>query len=97
MCIDFTMEPLDCGPFYHGYGENCSDTHLTIGMWKLPLVDFNGNKVEIRFYITKGNGVLLLGNEVLSKSDIINTKGAQRKTENYERISTWFHVRTTSS
>ena len=76
--IDFELEPLDCEPFYHGYGENCSDAKLTIGVWQLPLVDLNGNKMDIPFYNTKGSGILLLGNELLSKSDILNTQNRMR-------------------
>ena len=78
MGIDFELEPLDCEPFYHGYGENCSDARLTIGVWRLPLDDLNRNKIDIPFYITKGSGILLLGNEVLSKSGILNTQHRMR-------------------
>ncbi len=34
--IHFDLEPLDCDPFYRGYGMKCSEAKLTIGIWKLP-------------------------------------------------------------
>jgi len=46
----------------------CSDAQLTIGIWDLPVVDMEGTVVKIPFYITRGDGVLLLGNEILHKS-----------------------------
>ena len=78
MGIDFELEPLDCEPFYHGYGEKCSDAELRIGVRRLPLDDLNGNKIDIPFYITKGSVISLLGNELLSKSDILNTQNRMR-------------------
>jgi hypothetical protein len=65
---------LDCAPFYHGYGEACSDSRLTIGIWNLPLVDLNGVEFRIPFYVFLGSGPLLLGNSVLRNSRIDGTK-----------------------
>ena len=48
---------------------HCSKAELTIGMWYLKTKDIAGNKIEIQFYITKGDGVLLLGNQFCSKGD----------------------------
>ena len=64
--IDFEIRPLDCEPFYHGYGMKCSEAQLVVGICKLPITDLNGVKASITFYITKGDGFLLLGNSILS-------------------------------
>ena len=72
--IRFKLEPLDCDPFLHGYGETCSDARVTICIWKLPFRDKRRTEVSIRFYIVPGDGIILFGNEVCSKSDILGTK-----------------------
>ena len=72
--IDFKLKPLDCDPFLHGYGEECSDARPTIGVWKMPVTDRDGNTAFIRFYMVTGAGVLLLGNEICRKSDVLGTK-----------------------
>ena len=74
MGIDFKLEPLDCQPFWHGYGEKCSDSQLTIGIWRMPITDVNGTQVLIPFYITPGYGILLLGNEICHKSNIMGSE-----------------------
>jgi hypothetical protein len=61
---------LDCPPFYHGYGEECSNARLTIGIWNLPLCDLNGQLFQIHFYVFQGSGLLLLGNSVLHHSHV---------------------------
>ena len=71
MGIEFQLEKLDCQPFYHGFGESCSDAQLTFAIWKLPLIDIYGTSLEIPFYITQGSGLLLLENNVTSKPDIL--------------------------
>jgi hypothetical protein len=43
------LSPLDCEPFFHGYGTECSDAPLTIGIWYLSLVDLNGNLFKLPF------------------------------------------------
>jgi hypothetical protein len=68
--IPVQLSALDYAPFYHGYGEACSDARLTIGIWNLPLVDLNGLEFRIPFYIFQGSGPLLLGNSVLRHSRI---------------------------
>lgn len=68
--INFQVEELDCEPFMHGYGEKCSDARITIGIWSLPLTDPSGKSFMIPFYVTKGDGVLLLGNNVLQNAVI---------------------------
>ena len=35
--IPVKLAPLDRPPFYHGYGGECSNARLTIGIWNLPL------------------------------------------------------------
>ena len=67
MGVDFRLDPQDFEPFYHGYGENCSDETLTIGILRLPAIGLKVNKVEFPFYVTKVTGIVLLGNNVLSK------------------------------
>ena len=47
------FRPLDCEPFLHGYGKNCSDAQPTIGVWDLPLIDLSGTHVQIPLYVTK--------------------------------------------
>ncbi len=51
--IHFDLEPLDCDPFYHGYGMKCSEAKLTIGVWTLPLADLHGTRFELPFYPSK--------------------------------------------
>jgi len=72
MGIDFILEDLDCQPFLHGYWENCYDAELFIGIWYLPIKTLCRKGIRIKFYITKGNGLLLLGNEILHKSNLLN-------------------------
>lgn len=60
--IPLDLEPLDCDPFYHVYGMNCSGAKLTIGIWKLPLVDLDRTQFKLPFYLVKGDGYLLVGN-----------------------------------
>jgi hypothetical protein len=72
--IPVHLSALDCAPFYHGYGEACSDARLTIGIWNLPLVDLNGVEFRIPFYVFLGSGPLLLGNSVLRNSRIDGPK-----------------------
>lgn len=72
--IPVHLTALDCAPFYHGYGEACSDARLTIGIWNLPLVDLNGVEFRIPFYVFLGSGPLLLGNSVLRYSRIDGPK-----------------------
>jgi hypothetical protein len=64
------LSPLDCEPFFHGYGTECSDARLTIGIWYLSLVDLNGNLFKLPFYIVQGPGPLLVGNSILRHSEI---------------------------
>ncbi len=39
--IRFELENLDCEPFYHGYGMNCSKAKITIGVWRLLCLKAN--------------------------------------------------------
>ena len=56
---------MDCEPFLHGYGKDCGDAEVTIGIWDLPVTDMSGTEAKIPFYVTRGDGFLLLGNEIL--------------------------------
>jgi len=51
MDIEFVIEPSDRDPFYHGYGPACRDKKLVFALWKLPVVDFYGNKA-VKFLST---------------------------------------------
>ena len=73
MGMEISLEPLDCEPFYHGYGPECANSHLVFARWVLPLVDLRGNKLGIYFYVTKSDGILLLGNDFLSNSNILGS------------------------
>jgi len=72
MGIEFALSPLDCPPFIHGYGMKCSEPKVTIGVWMIPMTDLNGISFKLPFYIVNGDGVLLLGNDVCSKSNTLN-------------------------
>ena len=74
MGIEFNVRELDCPPFLHGFGPDCSNPQQVIAIWDLPLIDINDVKVRIPFYITYGNGPLLLGNNILSKSNVLGEK-----------------------
>lgn len=77
--IEFELHELDCEPFLHGYGEQCSDSELVFTKWQLSLKDLSGTSLQIPFYITKGDGILLLGNDVLSKCNILNMQQVVKK------------------
>jgi len=57
-------------------------------LWKLPVVDFYGNKAEIPFYITEGDGPLLLGNEVISSSNLLGEENLLVIPKGVQGIST---------
>ncbi len=46
--IHLDLEPLDCDPFYHGYGMKCSEDKLTIGIWKTRLADLTELALNFR-------------------------------------------------
>jgi hypothetical protein len=68
--ISVKLTPLDCDPFFHGYGENCADSRIAIGIWNLFLTDLSGFSLKIPFYIFQGTGPLLIGNSILKYSDV---------------------------
>ncbi len=51
---------------------NCGAAKLTIGIWKLPLVDLHGTRFELPFDLVEGDGYLVVGNKVASKRQIRN-------------------------
>ncbi len=72
--IDFYLEALDCDPFYHGYGMKCSEAKVQIRIWKLPLADLHGTRIELTFHLVEGHGYVLIGNAIASKCQILNMK-----------------------
>lgn len=66
--ISFVLEEMKCEPFIHGCGKCCSDPGITIGKWCLLITDLNGIELKIPFYITKGDGSILHGNDRIHKS-----------------------------
>lgn len=73
MGIDMVLRPLTGAPFLHGYGPKCSDAKITMAMWDLDVTDLTGTRVKIPFYVTEGDGFLLLDNEVVHGSDLMNS------------------------
>ena len=67
------LQELDCEPFYHGYGEQFSNAELVLAIWTLPINDIYGNNADIPFYITPGSGLLLLGNNITSRSNMLGS------------------------
>ncbi len=59
--IPFELKDLDCEPFYLGYGMQCSEAKLTVGMWYLPLTDLHGTQFASRFTSSKELDAYLLG------------------------------------
>ena len=58
--IEFLLEPLDCTPFYHGYGSNCSYAKLVNGIWRLRVKAINGVEAKFPFYMVPGEGSITL-------------------------------------
>ncbi len=59
---------------FHGYGMNCSDAKIVFALWKSSLVDLNGTRSDMPFYIVQGDGLLLIGTDAMYKSDLLNSK-----------------------
>ncbi len=72
--IPLELHLLDCEPFFHVYGMNCSDAKIVFALWKLTLVNINGTRFYIPFYVVQGDGLLLIGNAAMYKSDLLNSK-----------------------
>ena len=70
MDIQLQLQKLDCEPFYHCFGNNCVEGNLVSAKWVLPLKDLNGTSCEIPFYVVKGNGPMLVGNNILADSNL---------------------------
>lgn len=66
--IVFRLDTVDCEPFYHGYSKICSEAQHTTGIWNFPITNINGRSAFIPFYVTPGDGFLLLGKEKLRQS-----------------------------
>jgi len=85
--IPFELEPLDCEPFYHGYGMECSEAKLVVGIWNLPLSDLHGTEFKLPFYIVKGDGYLLVGNNIAKQSKLMNNQNLIIIPPNTESLS----------
>ncbi len=72
--IPLELHPLDCEPFLHRCGMNCSDAKIVFALWKLPIVDHSGIRFDLALYTIGGDGIPVIGNDVTYKSDLINTK-----------------------
>lgn len=66
-------------------------------IWKLPVEDVDGSRAEIPFYLTEGKGILLLGNEILHRSNALGSKqileipaGVRRISNKTLRLQTFF-------
>jgi hypothetical protein len=68
--ISLHLGDLDCKPFFHHYGEECSNAKLVFAIWKLPLVDLNGVSFSLPFYVVQGPEPLLIGNSILCFSEV---------------------------
>ncbi len=65
----------------------CSEAKLTIGIWKLPLVDLYGTHFKLKFYLVEGDGYLLVGKKIASKCQIRNDENLLIIPEGTEGIS----------
>ena len=86
--ITFEIEPLDCQPFYHGYGMQCSEAQLVIGIWKLPMSYLRNTEFYLPFYIVPGDGYLLVGNNIAEKSKVLNDENLLVIPPNTQNLST---------
>lgn len=66
--VPFEIESLDCDPIVHGYDKNCNGIKTTIEIWLHLFTDNHDEDVEITFYLTFGDGFLILGNDILNHS-----------------------------
>lgn len=86
LVIEFGLLSFHCDPFLHGYGKTRSKSQMAIGIWKPPVADVNGIKGSIQFYITRGDGFLLLGNKMLYKIYEVRLEGFVKITSGYLSI-----------
>jgi hypothetical protein len=63
--IPFQLLPLDIVPFYHGFGEKCSDARPTGARWRRLIENLAGTDAYVEFYMVPGSGPLLLGSFLL--------------------------------
>lgn len=70
----FDLEPLDCVPFVHGFGINCSDASTSVGIWRMKGVDLQDREYSVKFYVTKGESPALLRNDYLSRMYMLGPK-----------------------
>lgn len=50
---------------------NCSDARLVFAVCDMPIIDTHCCKAMIPFYVVKGDGMLLLGNEFVHHFDLL--------------------------
>lgn len=72
--IDFELLPFDRHPFIHGFDEIYNKSAVTAGIWDMPLATECGEEVRITVYITRGSGIIILGNEICMRSNLIGTE-----------------------
>jgi hypothetical protein len=56
-----------------GWGVNSADAKPVVCIWVAPLTDLLGQCYELTFHLISGNTPLLIGEDVLSNADILNT------------------------
>lgn len=71
----------------HGYGSECSSAKLVTGIWRLPISDIIHHLARLKFYITPGDRLILLGNEIFSKSYLLGPENLLRISANAMGIS----------
>lgn len=54
--------------FRYCYGYNYQDFEIATEKWRLPITDLYGNNAEISLYVTDGEVLSLLKNDILPKS-----------------------------
>ncbi len=65
----------------------CSESKLTVGIWKLLLADLHGTRFELPFYLVEGDGYLLDGNAIASKCQILKDESVIIIPEGTEGLS----------
>ncbi len=67
---------------------NCGDAKIFFALWKLQLFDLNGTRFAKPFYIFPGDGLLLIDNEAMYKSDLLNSKEVLDISPNDKNLAT---------
>lgn len=67
--ISLEVHPSCCTPLWRGNSHNCQDAERTVGKWYLLVTDHHGSCAEIAFYINNDSDFMLIGNDLLHKSN----------------------------